>query len=85
MGSIAGDDAGSGCGKDERILVSVRIRPMSSKETERHDLIDWECINNDTIIFKGTLPDRSLYPGAYTFGELINRLCNFPNLMFVVV
>jgi len=79
MGSIAGDDVGSvGGGREERILVSVRIRPLNGKEIERNDASDWECINNNTVIFKNSLPDRAMYPGAYTFGEFFNCLFNFP-------
>ena len=78
MGSIAGDDVGSvGGGKEERILVSVRIRPLNGKEIERNDPSDWECINNNTVIFKNSLPDRAMYPGAYTFGEFINCIFQF--------
>lgn len=53
----------------ERILVSVRLRPLNSKEIARNDASDWECINENTIIFKNSLPERSMLPSAYTFGE----------------
>lgn len=80
MGSIAGDDVGGGGGgKEEKILVSVRLRPLNSKEIERNDLSDWECINNNTIVFKNSLPERAMYPSAYTFGEFLNNFffeCN---------
>ncbi|KAE8677094.1 Kinesin-like protein NACK1 [Hibiscus syriacus] len=62
----------------ERILVSVRVRPLNNKERARNGTSDWECINNDTIVFKNTLPERAMYPAAYTFGskfmEMYSRL-----------
>lgn len=54
---------------EERIQVSVRLRPLNSKEIARNDASDWECINDNTIIFKNSLPERSMLPSAYTFGE----------------
>jgi len=55
---------------EERILVSVRMRPLNEKEASRNEVVDWERINNTTIIYKNHLsPERSLYPTSYTFGE----------------
>ncbi|CAL5376267.1 unnamed protein product [Camellia sinensis] len=59
---------GGGC--EEKIFVSVRLRPLNEKEIARNDVCDWECINEDTIIFKNCnlpLPVRSMYSTAYTF------------------
>ncbi|THG21352.1 hypothetical protein TEA_027608 [Camellia sinensis var. sinensis] len=71
MGSISGDelthwDARSNA-HEEKIFVSVRLRPLNDKEIARYDVSDWECINNTTIIFKNNTTDRSLFPTAYTF------------------
>jgi centromeric protein E len=30
---------------EERILVSVRVRPLNDKEVARNDLSEWACIN----------------------------------------
>ncbi|GMP35758.1 hypothetical protein CsSME_00008088 [Camellia sinensis var. sinensis] len=60
---------GGGC--EEKTFVSVRLRPLNEKEIGRNDVCDWECINEDTIIFKNCnlpLPVRSMYSTAYTFG-----------------
>lgn len=56
---------------EEKILVSVRLRPLNEKEIARNDVSDWECVNENTIIFKNAnlpVPERSMYPTAYTFG-----------------
>lgn len=75
----AGEVAASGAGiaKEERIQVSVRLRPLNAKELGRNDPSDWECINDTTIIFRNSLPERSMFPTAYTFGK---RWCNIPML-----
>lgn len=53
-----------GC-NEERIYVSVRLRPLSENEISTNDVSDWECINNDTIVHK------NVHPSAYTFGKQI--------------
>lgn len=57
--------------QQEKIFVSVRLRPLNEKEILRNDLSDWECINDTTIICRNSLSasERSMYPPAYTFGE----------------
>ncbi|KAH9311149.1 hypothetical protein KI387_026184 [Taxus chinensis] len=57
----------------EKISVSVRLRPLSMlDEEEQADLTtsDWECINEKTLIFKQTIPERSMFPTAYSFDRV---------------
>lgn len=56
-------------GQEEKIFVSVRVRPLNEKEISSNDVFDWECINDNAIRFKHTLPDRAMLPAAYTFGN----------------
>lgn len=69
MGSVGGEEAVTD--GDERILVSIRIRPLNDRERAKNDVSDWECINETTLIYRNNLSasDRSLYPTAYTFGR----------------
>lgn len=71
MGSVGGEEAiQDPTSHEERILVSVRFRPLNDKELARNDVSEWECINDTTIIYRNNLPasERSLYPTAYSFG-----------------
>ncbi|KAL0923694.1 hypothetical protein M5K25_007761 [Dendrobium thyrsiflorum] len=63
-------DGSGGGGKLERILVSVRLRPLSEKEIFANDPAEWECINDATIIFRSSFPDRHMTPIAYTFDRV---------------
>jgi centromeric protein E len=45
MGSNSGEEAMPGSTGEERILVSVRVRPLNDKEVARNDLSEWACIN----------------------------------------
>ncbi|XP_014520943.1 kinesin-like protein KIN-7E [Vigna radiata var. radiata] len=79
MGSVGGEEAiHQPTGHDERILVSVRLRPLNEKELARNDLSDWECINDTTIIYRSNLSasDRSLYPTAYSFDNVFRSDCS---------
>lgn len=55
---------------EEKIYVTVRVRPLSDKEVLRSDFSDWECTNDRTITYKHALLDRSPIPSTYTLGEL---------------
>ncbi|WOL07566.1 kinesin-like protein KIN-7F [Canna indica] len=65
----------SGGGKMEKIFVSVRLRPLSDKEVAANDPCDWECINETTIIFRNSFPERSMIPTAYTFDRVFRSDC----------
>ncbi|XP_038970744.1 kinesin-like protein KIN-7F isoform X2 [Phoenix dactylifera] len=65
-----GGGGGAASGGEERIVVSVRVRPLNDKELERGDPSDWECINNTSIIFKNSLPERSMLPIVYAFDRV---------------
>lgn len=75
---VAGADAvnggGASVGRMDRIQVLVRLRPLSEKEVARGEPAEWECINDTTVMFRSTFPDRPTAPTAYTFG-----LCIFPS------
>ncbi|KAE8715667.1 Detected protein of unknown function [Hibiscus syriacus] len=59
-------------GCEERIFVSVRLWPLNEKEIDRHDASDWECISDNTIIYRNSLSvsEKSMYPTAYTFATI---------------
>ncbi|XAR64166.1 Plus-end-directed kinesin ATPase [Bertholletia excelsa] len=74
MGSISGDEQTSwdlqgSTGPEEKIFVAVRLRPLNERETMRNDDSDWECVNNNTIIYKNV-------PTAYTFDKVYGSDCS---------
>ncbi|KAJ0587769.1 putative plus-end-directed kinesin ATPase [Helianthus annuus] len=70
--SISGDEMDPGDGQEEKIFVTVRVRPLNAKEIAKNDVSDWECVSNTTIIYKNVkaLTERSMYPNAYTFDRV---------------
>lgn len=80
MGAIGGEElkklekeqkAQMAGAREERILVGVRLRPLSDKEIEANEVADWECINENSILYRNTLREGSTFPSAYTFGQQI--------------
>lgn len=74
MGAAGGEELMQGpSGREEKIFVSVRLRPLNEKEIQRNDVSEWECINDNTIIYRNNLSvsERSMYPTAYTFGKKV--------------
>ena len=77
MGAISGEElvrwekmqAATAPAHEEKILVLVRLRPLSEKEIARNEVSDWECINENTVLFRNSLQERSMFPTAYTFGK----------------
>ncbi|XP_073001450.1 kinesin-like protein KIN-7F isoform X1 [Typha latifolia] len=87
MGAVGGDElarvesaeavpGGGVGGKAEKILVSVRLRPLSEREIARGDPADWECINDTTVIFRNSFPERSMLPIAYSFDRVFRSECS---------
>ncbi|KAK8568058.1 hypothetical protein V6N13_105999 [Hibiscus sabdariffa] len=79
MGAIGGEElkklekeqkAQMAGAREERILVLVRLRPLSDKEIIADEVSDWECINDSTILYRNTLREGSTFPSAYTFDRV---------------
>ncbi|KAL5221537.1 hypothetical protein ABZP36_026250 [Zizania latifolia] len=60
--------------KEERIMVSVRLRPLNSREAG--DSSDWECISPTTVMFRSTVPERAMFPTSYTYDRVFGPDCS---------
>ena len=69
--------------KEERIMVSVRVRPLNGRESG--DSSDWDCISPTTVMFRSTLPDRAMFPTAYTYGKQQQQQGSILQIMYVDV
>ena len=56
--------------REEKILVTVRLRPLNRREQSMYDLIAWDCLDENTIAFKNPSHERPANP--YTFGITYN-------------
>lgn len=55
--------------REEKILVTIRVRPLSPKEQAAYDLIAWDFPDQQTIVSKNLIHER--HTGPYSFGRLI--------------
>ncbi|KAH1064831.1 hypothetical protein J1N35_029818 [Gossypium stocksii] len=64
--------------REERILVLVRLRPLSDQKIVASEVANWECINERTILYRNTLREGSTFPSAYIFDNTQLRLRDDP-------
>lgn len=58
--------------KEEKIMVTVRLRPLNKKEQSAKDNVAWECIDDHTIVYKPMPHERSPQPTSFfAFGNEI--------------
>lgn len=55
--------------KEDKIVVTVRLRPLSKRELAAKDQVAWECIDDHTIVHKPPVNDRSMQP-SFTFDKV---------------
>ncbi|KAF7810834.1 kinesin-like protein KIN-7E isoform X1 [Senna tora] len=81
MGAICGEELvkwekmQGQSGREEKILVLVRLRPLGENEIAANEVADWECINDTTILYRNTLREGSTFPSAYTFDRVFRAGC----------
>ncbi|KAL8143795.1 hypothetical protein V2J09_016827 [Rumex salicifolius] len=63
-------------GREEKILVLVRLRPLNEKEITKNEVADWECINDSTVLYRNSLQERSGLPTAYTYDRVFSGDCS---------
>lgn len=57
--------------REEKIVVTVRLRPLNKREQLAKDNVSWECIDDHSIVYKPQLPlERVPQPSSFTFGKL---------------
>lgn len=55
--------------KEEKIVVTVRVRPLSKRELSSKDQIAWECTDDHTIVYNPNPQERAAPPAYFTFGN----------------
>ncbi|GMH17057.1 hypothetical protein Nepgr_018898 [Nepenthes gracilis] len=61
--------------KEEKIVVTVRLRPLSKREQAAKDLVAWDCVDDQTIVYKPPSHDRSYQPASFTFDKVFGPYC----------
>ncbi|KAK9278130.1 hypothetical protein L1049_027689 [Liquidambar formosana] len=61
--------------REEKIVVTVRLRPLSRKEQSARDQVAWECTDDHTIVYKPPPQERSAQPASFTFDKVFGPAC----------
>lgn len=60
---------GSSRSREEKIVVTVRLRPLNKKEQLAKDQVAWECVDDHTIVSKPQVQERLHHQSSFTFGN----------------
>ncbi|TMW98617.1 hypothetical protein EJD97_003802 [Solanum chilense] len=60
--------------REEKILVTIRVRPLSPKEQAAYDLIAWDFPDQQTIVSKNLIHER--HTGPYSFDNVFDPTCS---------
>ncbi|KAK1384077.1 Kinesin-like protein NACK1 [Heracleum sosnowskyi] len=56
--------------REEKIVVTVRLRPLNKREQSAKDQVAWECIDQHTIVYKPSSHERVSQPSSFTFDKV---------------
>uniref|UniRef100_A0A6N2KAB3 Kinesin-like protein n=1 Tax=Salix viminalis TaxID=40686 RepID=A0A6N2KAB3_SALVM len=56
--------------KEEKIVVTVRLRPLNKKEQLAKEQLAWDCVDDHTIAFKPSPQERSTQPTSFVFDKV---------------
>ncbi|OMO67118.1 hypothetical protein CCACVL1_20780 [Corchorus capsularis] len=60
--------------REEKILVTVRMRPLNRREQAMYDLIAWDCVDDCTVIFQNHNHERPAT--QHTFDRVFDPSCS---------
>ncbi|EFH69259.1 hypothetical protein ARALYDRAFT_472057 [Arabidopsis lyrata subsp. lyrata] len=61
---------GSSRSREEKIVVTVRLRPLNKKELLAKDQVAWECVDDHTIVSKPQVQERLHHQSSFTFDKV---------------
>ncbi|KAK4350040.1 hypothetical protein RND71_029353 [Anisodus tanguticus] len=56
--------------REEKIVVTIRLRPLNKRELSVKDHAAWECIDDQTIIYRPLPQERGAQPASFTFDKV---------------
>ncbi|XP_052174481.1 kinesin-like protein NACK1 [Diospyros lotus] len=61
--------------KEEKIVVTVRLRPLNKREQLAKDQVAWECTDDHTIVYKTPAQERVTQPVSFIFDRVFGPAC----------
>ncbi|XP_047947070.1 kinesin-like protein NACK1 [Salvia hispanica] len=66
--------------REEKIVVTVRLRPLSKREQSSKDQIAWECSDDHTVVYNPTPQERAAIPASFSFDKVFGPDCSTENV-----
>jgi hypothetical protein len=55
---------------EEKILVTVRLRPLTDKEVNNNDFYAWKCVDDKTVAYSASYT-TACPPQFYVYGKIL--------------
>ncbi|KAG8387977.1 hypothetical protein BUALT_Bualt02G0077200 [Buddleja alternifolia] len=62
--------------REEKIVVTIRLRPLNKRENLSKDQIAWECTDDHTIVYRPNLHERAPLPTSFAFDKVFGPDCS---------
>ncbi|KAL8124113.1 kinesin-like protein NACK1 [Apium graveolens] len=56
--------------REDKIVVTVRLRPLNRREESTKDQVAWECIDEHTIVYQPSYHERVAQSSSFTFDKV---------------
>ncbi|KAL8249144.1 hypothetical protein R6Q59_006012 [Mikania micrantha] len=56
--------------REEKIVVTVRLRPLNKREQLAKDNVSWECVDEHSIVYKPLPQERVVQSSSFTFDKV---------------
>ncbi|KAJ1430584.1 P-loop containing nucleoside triphosphate hydrolase [Sesbania bispinosa] len=61
--------------REEKIVVTVRLRPLNRREQLAKDQVAWDCIDDHMIVYKPPAHEHAAQPASFTFDKVFSPAC----------
>ncbi|KAE9586063.1 putative plus-end-directed kinesin ATPase [Lupinus albus] len=61
--------------REEKIVVTVRLRPLNRREQLAKDQVAWDCVDDYTIVYKSPSHERTAQSASFTFDKVFGPAC----------
>ncbi|XP_061373809.1 kinesin-like protein NACK1 [Gastrolobium bilobum] len=61
--------------REEKIVVTVRLRPLNKREHLAKDQVAWDCLDDHMIVYKPPAHEHAPQPTSFTFDKVFGPAC----------
>ncbi|XP_015957897.1 kinesin-like protein NACK1 [Arachis duranensis] len=61
--------------REDKIVVTVRLRPLNRREQFSKDQVAWDCVDHHRIVCKPQVPEHATQPTSFAFDKVFGPAC----------